>query len=196
MFIRLFWMCLLVPMVGRAQYRFAPGRYTLTNGRSIEGVFKLDVNRISGGRLYQRVDSTHQRRIQLRDVASATLAGRRFLVLEKFRAGVGINEHEVARDLVEVAETGSVELLRYTFTSYHPSAASGPFQYSRSYYARPGGTEALLPYFTRGTEPFWADNTDFAELFPRWPALQARLLLGTVAPDSLAHYVRRYNNSL
>ena len=186
----------LLPGVARAQIAFAPGTYQLANGAT--GAASLKLVLAEGGKptMLTGVKNAKEHSFRTAEVAAFSIEKHRFVRIDnfQFRNGTDINFKEPT--LLEILETGPVELYYY-----HYQVEMGPnFKaHVKLPVLRKPGTNLFFAYApgrTPGFDAKLAPGTFVAALFPADPALQRQFALNAVSRAQLVAAVHAYNQGV
>ena len=179
----------------QAQFKFAPGFYTLTNDSSRhEGPLKFSLaGFIQPAKLRAR-EANGTQTLDLNQVSSFVIDNHQFQRVDDFPFPAGYDDKYDGPIFLELVESGEIELFAYHYT----------FQ-AGNYVAN-----VVLPVLRhRGTTDYAVLNSDdargidvrntpqaresVARLFNKDPELQKRILAGAVLSANVIQYVRAYN---
>lgn len=187
---------LLLPTVARAQYNFAPGTYQLSNGSKGEASLKLQLAEGGSPTMMVGVKNGQERRFRAAEVVAFTVENHRFVRANDFRFLSGTDADFKEPALLEILETGPVELFYY-----HYQVEMGPnFKaHVKLPVLRKAGTSTFFAYSpgrTPGFDPKLAPGTFVAALFAADPVLQRQFATNAVSRAQLAATVRAYNQGV
>lgn len=184
---------LLLP--AQAQFKFAPGSYTLTDGSRHEGTLKFVLAGFLQPAKLKIKEAKGAQGLDLEQVSSFDTDNHRFQRVDDFPFPGGYDSNHGGPVFMELIESGEIELFAYHYT----------FQ-AGNYVA-----EVVLPVLhQQGTSAYSVLNSDDARgidvrntqqaresvalLFDKDPELQKRILAGAVVSANIVQYVRAYNS--
>ena len=187
---------LLLPAQVRAQFNFAPGTYQLANGSKGEASLKLVLAENGSPTMMVGVKNGQERKFRAAEVTTFTVDKHRFVRVDDFRFLSGTDVGFKGPALLELAETGPVELLYY-----HYQVELGPSfkAHVKLPVLRKAGTTAFFAYSSGRTPGFdqkLAPGTFVAALFPADPVLQRQFATNAVGRAQLAAVVHAYNQGV
>ena len=198
---RLFGLFLLLALAGRpgpAFAQFAPtaGTYELASGEKGSATLRLVL--AEGGAPTRLVGTKNGRERTFRSaqVKAFSLADRRFVSVGNFRFHSGTAASSPEPALLEIVETGAVELFNYY---YQVEMGTNFKAHVTLPVLRKVGTGVFFAYApgrTPGFDPKLAPNGFAAALFPADAALQRQLATGSIGRAQLAAAVRAYNQGV
>ncbi|GAB3326633.1 hypothetical protein GCM10027511_36700 [Hymenobacter humi] len=186
----------LLPGLAQAQFNFAPGTYQLANGAKGSASLKLAL--AEGGQPTRMVGikNDDERTFRSAQVVAFTTDGHRFVQIKDFRFRLGTDAGFKDPALLEVLETGAVELFYYYYlVDMGPSITA----HVKLPVLRKAGTTTFFAYSpgrTPGLDPKLAPNGFVASLFPADPVLQKQFAAKAVTRAQLAAVVRAYNQGV
>ncbi|MDQ2795206.1 MAG: hypothetical protein M3Y12_14535 [Bacteroidota bacterium] len=191
-----FWLALLLPAATHAQFIFAPGTYQLANGSKGEASLKLALAENGSPTMMVGVKNGKERRFRAAEVISFTVDNHRFVRANDFRFLSGTDTGFKEPALLEILETGPVELFYYHYqVEMNPSLKA----HVRLPVLRKAGTAAFFAYSpgrTPGFDSKLAPGTFVAALFPADPVLQRQFATNTISKAQLAAAVHAYNQGV
>ena len=192
----LFIAILLLPAAARAQYNFAPGTYQLANGSKGEASLKLQLAEGGSPTMMVGVKNGQERKFRAAEIVAFTVESHRFVRVNDFRFLSGTDADFKEPALLEILETGPVELF-----FYHYQVEMGPnFKaHVKLPVLRKTGTSTFFAYSpgrTPGFDPKLAPGTFVAALFAADPVLQRQFATNAVSRAQLAAVVRAYNQGV
>ena len=186
----------LLPGLGRAQFNLAPGSYQLANGA--KGTASLKLVLAEGGKptMVVGVRNSKERSFRSTEIVEFTTDNHRFVRAHDFRFRSGADAEFKDPVLLEVLETGPVELFYYYYL-----VEMGPNFKAHAKLAvlRKAGTTILFAYSpgrTPGFDQKQAPGTFVAALFPADPVLQRRFATNGVSRTELVAAVHAYNQGV
>lgn len=191
-----FILTMLLPAAAHAQFNFAPGTYQLTNGAKGEASLKIQLAENGSPTMMVGVKNGKERTFRAAEVASFTVEAHRFVRVNEFRFLSGTDADFKEPALLEIVETGSVELFYY-----HYQAELGPSfkAHVKLPVLRKAGTSTFFAYSpgrTPGFDQKLAPGTFVAALFPADPVLQRQFATNGVSRAQLAAAVHAYNQGV
>jgi hypothetical protein len=186
----------LLPAAVRAQYNFAPGTYQLANGSKGEASLKLQLAENGSPTMMVGIKNGKERRFRTAEVTAFTVDNHRFVRANDFRFLSGTDADFKDPALLEILETGPVELFYY-----HYQVEMGPSfkAHVKLPVLRKAGTSTFFAYCpgrTPGFDQKLAPGGFVAALFPADPALQRQFATNAVSRAQLAAAVRAYNQGV
>ena len=187
---------LLRPGTARAQFNFAPGTYQLGNGSKGEASLKLALAENGRPTMMVGVKNGKERRFRAVEVVTFTVENHRFVRVNDLRFPGGTDAGFKKPVLLEIVETGPVELFYY-----HYQVEMGPnFKaHVKLPVLRKAGTGTFFAYSpgrTPGFDQKLAPGTFVAALFPADPVLQRQFATNAVGRAQLAAVVHAYNQGV
>ncbi len=186
----------LLPVVAQAQFNFAPGTYELANGA--KGTASLKLVLAEGGSPTMLIGTKNGREHKFRssEVAAFTIDNHRFIPVANFRFRGGADADFKDPALLEILETGPVELFYYYYL-----VEMGPnfkAHVKLPVLRKPGTTVffAYSPSRTPGFDAKLAPGGFVAALFPADPVLQRQFATNAVSRAQLAAVVHAYNQGV
>ena len=185
-----------LPGVARAQFTFAPGTYQLATGASGAASLKLELAEAGRPTVIVGVKNGKERTFRSAEMTSFTVDGHRFVQAPDFRFRSGADAGFQDPALLEVLETGAVELCYYYYL-----VEMGPnFKaHVKLPVLRKPGTNTFLAYSptrTPGFDSKLAPGTFVAVLFPADPVLQRQFATNSISRAQLLDVVRAYNRGV
>ncbi|MBF9224135.1 hypothetical protein [Hymenobacter ruricola] len=186
----------LLPGLAQAQFILAPGTYQLANGSKGEASLKLMLAENGSPTMMVGVKNGKERRFRAAEVTYFTVENHRFVRVNDFRFLSGTDADFKEPALLEILETGPVELFYY-----HYQVEMGPnFKaHVKLLVLRKAGTPSFLAYApgrTPGFDSKLASGTFVAALFPADPVLQRQFATNGITRAHLADVVRAYNQGV
>jgi hypothetical protein len=187
---------LLLPTAARAQFNFAPGTYQLANGSKGEASLKLTLAENGRPTMMVGVKNGQERKFRAAEVLNFTVENHHFVRVNNFRFFSGTDAGFKEPALLEILETGPVELFYYHYqVEMNPSLKA----HVRLPVLRKAGTPAFFAYSpgrTPGFDQKLAPGTFVAALFPADPVLQRQFATNTISKAQLAAAVHAYNQGV
>lgn len=106
---------ILLPAVARAQFSFAPGTDQLANGSNGEASLKLALAEDGSPTMMVGVKNGKERKFRAAEVTAFTVESYRFMRVNDFRFFSGTDADFKERALLEIIESGPVELFYYYY---------------------------------------------------------------------------------
>ncbi len=187
---------LLAPPAAHAQYALALGTYHLTSGAMGAAEFKLEPAEADHPTRVAGVRDGQTRTFRPEDLSAFTTGEHRFQRQDGFRVRYGFDARYRTPPLLEIVESGPVELFYY---HYIADMGAGMKAYVRLPVLRRASTQAFViysPQRTPGLPAGQGAGTFAATLFAADPALLRRFATNTVKAQELAAVVRAYNQRL
>ena len=186
----------LLPAAAHAQLNFAPGTYQLTNGSKGEALLKLMLAEGGSPTMMAGVKNGKERRFRAAEVTAFTIENHRFVRVNDFRFLSGTDADFKEPALLEIVETGPVELFYY-----HYQVEMGPTfkAHVKLPVLRKAGTSTFFAYApgrTPGFDQKLAPGGFVAALFPADPVLQRQFATNSVSRAQLAAAVHAYNQGV
>ena len=187
---------LVLPRMARAQFNFAPGTYQLANGSKGTASLKLMLAENGSPAMMVGVKNGKERRFRASEITAFTVESHRFVRVSSFRFLSGTDADFKEPALLEILETGPVELFYY-----HYQVEMGPnFKaHVKLPVLRKAGTAPFFAYApgrTPGFDQKLAPGGFVAVLFPADPVLQRQFAANSVNRAQLAAVVRAYNQGV
>ncbi|WP_210517570.1 hypothetical protein [Hymenobacter terricola] len=187
---------LLLPAMARAQFNFAPGNYELTNGSKGEASLKLALAENGSPTMMVGVKNGKERKFRAAEVTAFTIENHRFLRVNDFRFLSGTDADFKEPTLLEILETGPVELFYY----YYQVDMGPNFKAHVTLpVLRKAGTSTFFAYspgHTPGFDQKLAPGAFVAALFPADQALQRQFATNAVSRAHLAAIVHAYDQGV
>ena len=186
----------LLPAAAHAQLNFAPGTYQLTNGSKGEALLKLMLAEGGSPTMMAGVKNGKERRFRAAEVTAFTIENHRFVRVNDFRFLSGTDADFKEPALLEIVETGPVELFYY-----HYQVEMGPTfkAHVKLPVLRKAGTSTFFAYApgrTPGFDQKLAPGGFVAALFPADPVLQRQFATNSISRAQLAAAVHAYNQGV
>ena len=186
----------LLPAAAHAQFQFAPGTYQLANGSKGEASLKLALAEGGSTTMMVGIKNGKERRFRTAEVTAFTVDNHRFVRVNDFRFLSGTDTDFKEPALLEILETGPVELFYY-----HYQVDMGPnFKaHVKLPVLRKAGTSTFFAYSpsrSPGFDQKLAPGGFVAALFPADPVLQQQFAINAVPRAQLAAVVHAYNQKL
>lgn len=186
----------LLPTVARAQFSFAPGTYQLANGSQGEASLKLALAEGGSPTMMVGVKNGKERRFRAAEVTAFTVENHRFVRVNDFRLLSGTDADFKEPALLEILESGPVELFYYY---YQVEMGTNFKAHVKLPVLRKAGTSTFFAYSpgrTPGFDQKLAPGGFVAALFPADPVLQRQFATNAVSRAQLAAAVRAYNQGV
>ena len=184
---------MFLPAAARAQFALAPGTYQLANGSKGEASLKLALAENGSPTMMVGVKNGRERRFRAAEVTAFTIENHRFVRVNDFRFLSGTDADFKEPALLEILETGPVELFYY----YYQVEMSTNFKaHVKLPVLRKAGTSTFFAYSpgrTPGFDQKLAPGTFVAALFPADPVLQRQFATNAIGRAQLAAAVHAYN---
>ena len=187
---------LLLPWSGHAQFNFAPGTYQLANGSKGEASLKLVLAENGSPTTMVGVKNGKERRFRASEVTAFTVESHRFVRVSNFRFLSGTDADFKEPALLEILETGPVELFYYHYQVEMGPNFKAHVKLPVLRKAGAGPFFAYAPGRTPGFDPKLAPGGFVAALFPADPMLQRQFATNAVGRAQLAAVVRAYNQGV
>lgn len=187
---------LLPPTAARAQYNFAPGTYQLANGSKGEASLKLALAENGSPTMMVGVKNGKERRFRAAEVTAFTVENHRFVRVNDFRFLSGTDADFREPALLEILETGPVELFYY---HYQVEMGTNFKAHVKLPVLRKAGTSTFFAYSpgrTPGFDQKLAPGGFVAALFPADLVLQRQFATNAVSRAQLAAAVHAYNQGV
>lgn len=185
-----------VVLSAQAQFQFAPGTYTLTDGSIHEGSLKFVLTNFRQPAKLKIKDAKGNQNVDLKYVNSFTIDNHSFQRIDEFPYPGGYDSDHDGPVFMELIESGEIEIFAYNYI----------FQAGSNYIAF-----ITVPVLRRkGTTDYAVLNSDnvhgidvrdtpraresVALLFSKDSELQRRVLAGAVLSANIVQYVRAYNS--
>ena len=184
---------LLWPDLAQAQFNFAPGTYQLANGAKGSASLKLVLAENGSPTMMVGIRNSRERKFRSTELTAFTIENHRFITVNDFRFRSGTDADFKDPALLEMLETGPVELFYY-----HYQAEMGPSfkAHVKLPVLRKAGTTTFFAYApgrTPGFDQKLAPGGFVASLFPADPVLQRQFATNSVSRAQLAVVVHAYN---
>jgi hypothetical protein len=187
---------LLLSTSARAQYAFAPGTYQLTNGSKGEASLKLMLAENGSPTMMVGVKNGKERKFRAAEVTSFTVDSHRFVRVNDFRFLSGTDADFKEPALLEILETGPVELFYY---HYQVEMGTNFKAHVKLPMLRKAGTNTFFAYSpgrTPGFDQKLAPGTFVAALFPADVVLQRQFATNGISRAQLVAAVHAYNQGV
>jgi len=187
---------LFLPDIARAQFSFAPGTYQLATGAKGAASLKLMLAENGSPTMMVGVKNGKERRFRTSEVTAFTVESHRFVRVIDFRFRSGADAQFSDPVLLEVLETGPVELFYYY---YQVEMGTNFKALVKLPVLRKSGTNVFFAYapgHTPGFDAKLAPGGFVAALFPADPVLQRRFATNGVSRAQLVDAVRAYNQGV
>ena len=187
---------LLWPALAQAQFNFAPGTYQLANGAKGSASLKLVLAESGSPTMMVGIKNGRERKFRSTELTAFTIENHRFITVNDFRFRSGTDADFKDPALLEILETGPVELFYY-----HYQAELGPSfkAHVKLPVLRKSGTTTFFAYApgrTPGFDQKLAPGGFVASLFPADPVLQRQFATNSVSRAQLAAVVHAYNQGV
>ena len=187
---------LLWPALAQAQFNFAPGTYQLANGAKGSASLKLVLAENGSPTMMVGIKNGRERKFRSTELTAFTIENHRFITVNDFRFRSGTDADFKDPALLEILETGPVELFYY-----HYQAELGPSfkAHVKLPVLRKSGTTTFFAYApgrTPGFDQKLAPGGFVAALFPADPVLQRQFATNSVSRAQLAAVVHAYNQGV
>ena len=187
---------ILLPAVARAQFNFAPGTYHLANGSKGEASLKLALAENGSPTMMVGVKNGKERKFRAAEVTAFTVENHRFVRVNDFRFFSGTDADFREPALLEILETGPVELFYYY---YQVDMGTNFKAHVKLPVLRKAGTSTFFAYSpdrTPGFDQKLAPGGFVAALFPADPVLQRQFAINGISRAQLAAAVHAYNQGV
>ncbi len=186
----------LAPVRAWAQFNFAPGTYDLTNRAKGAASLKLVLAEAGRPTVVAGVRNGRERTFRSAELSSFTIGDHRFIRANEFRFRSGADAEFNEPTLLEVVETGPVELCYYYYL-----VEGGPnFKaHVKLPVLRKAGSSTFFAYSpgrTPGFDQKLAPGGFVASLFPADPVLQRQFATNGIGRAQLAAAVHAYNQGV
>ena len=187
---------LLLPGAARAQFALAPGTYELANGSAGTALLKLVLAEGGQPTVLTGVRGGKPRTFRSAEMNTFTIGNQRFVRADNFRFRYGEDAAFTDPVLLEILETGPVELFHYYYlVNMGPNFKA----HVKLPVLRKPGTTAFFAYSpgrTPGFDAKLAPGTFVAALFPADPVLQRQFATNGISRAQLIAAVRAYNQGV
>lgn len=193
------WCCfalLWLPQLARAQFNLAPGTYQLANGSKGEASLKLALAENGRPTMMVGVKNGKERKFRAAEVTAFTVENHRFVRVNDFRFLSGTDADFREPALLEIAESGPVELFYYY---YQVEMGTNFKAHVKLPVLRKAGTNTFFAYSpgrSPGFDQKLAPGGFVAALFPADPVLQRQFATNAVGRAQLAAVVHAYNQGV
>lgn len=185
-----------LPGVALAQFNFAPGTYQLATGAKGAASLKLVLAEGGSPTTIVGVKNGKERRFRSSEVVAFTVDNHRFVQAKDFRFRSGADADFQDPAILELLETGPVELYYY----YYLVEMGTNFKaHVKLPVLRKAGTAAFFAYSpgrTPGFDSKLAPGTFVTALFPADPVLQRQFVTNGITRAQLPDVVRAYNQGV
>ena len=186
----------LLPAAAHAQFNFAPGTYQLANGSKGEASLKLALAENGSPTMMVGVKNGKERRFRAAEVTAFTIENHRFVRVNDFRFLSGTDADFKEPALLEILETGPVELFYY---HYQVEMGTNFRAHVKLPVLRKAGSTTFFAYSpsrTPGFDQKLAPGGFVAALFPADLVLQRQFATNSVSRAQLAAVVHAYNQGV
>ena len=186
----------LLPAAAHAQFNFAPGTYQLANGSKGEASLKLALAEGGSPTMMVGVKNGKERKFRAAEVTAFTVDNHRFVRVNDFRFRSGTDADFKEPALLEILETGPVELFYY---HYQVEMGTNFKAHVKLPVLRKAGTSTFFAYSpgrTPGFDQKLAPGGFVAALFPADLVLQRQFATNSVSRAQLAAVVHAYNQGV
>ena len=187
---------LLWPALAQAQFNFAPGTYQLANGAKGSASLKLVLAENGSPTMMVGIKNGRERKFRSTELTAFTIENHRFITVNDFRFRSGTDADFKDPALLEILETGPVELFYY---HYQAELGSSFKAHVKLPVLRKSGTTTFFAYApgrTPGFDQKLAPGGFVAALFPTDPVLQRQFATNSVSRAQLAAVVHAYNQGV
>ena len=187
---------LILPVGAQAQFIFAPGTYELANGAKGTASLKLVLAEGGSPTMMVGMKNGRERKFRSAEVAAFTIEKHRFIKVNNFRFLSGTDAEFKDPALLEILETGPVELYLYY---YQVEMGTNFKAHVKLSVLRKGGTTTFFAYApgrTPGFDQKLAPGGFVAALFPADLVLQRQFATNSVSRAQLAAVVHAYNQGV
>jgi hypothetical protein len=186
----------LLPSMALAQFNFAPGTYQLATGATGTASLKLVLAEGGSPTTVVGVKNGKERRFRSSEMAAFSVDNHRFVQAKDIRFRSGADAGFQDPTLLEILETGPVELYYY----YYLVEMGTNFKaHVKLPVLRKPGTNTFFAYSpgrTPGFDAKLAPGTFVAALFPADPVLQRQFATNSITRAQLTDVVRAYNQGV
>lgn len=187
---------LLLPGIAQAQFSFAPGTYQLASGATGTASLKLVLAEGGAPTMVAGIKNGRERKFRSTEMTNFTIGQQRFVQASNFRFRSGTDADFTDPSILEVLETGAVELFYY----YYQVEMGPNFKaHVKLPVLRKPGTATFFAYSpgrTPGFDSKLAPGTFVAALFPADPVLQRQFATNSITRAQLTDVVRAYNRGV
>ena len=186
----------LLPAAAHAQFNFAPGTYQLANGSKGEASLRLMLAEGGSPTMMAGVKNGKERKFRAAEVTAFTVDNHRFVRVNDFRFRSGTDADFKEPALLEILETGPVELFYY---HYQVEMGTNFKAHVKLPVLRKAGTSTFFAYSpgrTPGFDQKLAPGGFVAALFPADLVLQRQFATNSVSRAQLAAVVHAYNQGV
>ncbi|MBD2768584.1 hypothetical protein IC235_11870 [Hymenobacter sp. BT664] len=186
----------LLPGMAMAQFNLALGTYELANGSKGEAELKLVLAQEGKPTVVMGVKNGNKRTFRTSEINAFTIDNHSFITIKDFRFRSGSDADFKDPVLLEILETGPVELYYYYYL-----VEMGPnFKaHAKLPVLRKTGTNVFFAYSptrTPGFDQKLAPGTFVAALFPADPVLQRKFAINGIPHAQLRAAVHAYNEGV
>ena len=184
------------PRSAQAQFNFAPGTYQLANGAKGTASLKLVLAENGSPTMMVGIKNGRERKFRSTEITAFTVENHRFFKVDGFRFRSGTDADFKDPVLLEILETGPVELFYYY---YQVEMGTNFKAHVKLPVLRKAGTTTFFAYApgrTPGFDQKLAPGGFVASLFPADPVLQRQFATNSVSRAQLAAVVRAYNQGV
>ena len=186
----------LLPSVARAQFAFAPGSYQTVSGEKGAAQFKLVLAENGAPTTVVGSRNGRERKFRVSELTTVTIDTHQFIRVDNFRFLSGTDADFKGPALLEILETGPVELYNYY---YQVEMGTNFKAHVKLPVLRKAGTTLFFAYApgrTPGFDQKLAPGGFVAALFPADPVLQRQFATNAVSRAQLAAVVHAYNEGV
>ena len=186
----------LLPDIARAQFNFAPGTYQLANGAKGEASLKIVLAESGKPTVIVGSKNDRERTFRSSEMVEFTTGTHHFVRAANFRFRSGTDAEFTDPTLLEVVETGPVELFYYY---YQVEMGTNFKAHVTLPVLRKAGSPVFLAYApgrTPGFDQKLAPGGFVAALFPADLVLQRRFATNGISRAELAAVVHAYNQGV
>ena len=186
----------LLPGVARAQFAFAPGTYQLANGEKGAAQFKLVLAENGAPTAVVGSRNGRERKFRVAELTALTIDTHRFIRADDFRFLSGTDADFKGPALLEILESGPVELYYYY---YQVDMGTNFKAHVKLPVLRKAGSSVFFAYapgHTPGFDQKLAPGGFVAALFPADLVLQRQFATNAVSRAQLGAVVRAYNQGV
>ncbi|MCC3154680.1 hypothetical protein Q3A66_16820 [Hymenobacter sp. BT770] len=187
---------MLLPGLAQAQFKFAPGTYELANGAKGTASLKLVLAAGGSPTMVVGVKNGREHKFRSNEITAFTIDGHRFVQAANFRFRSGDDAGFQDPAILEIVETGKVELFYYYY-----QVTMGPnfLAHVKLHVLRKPGTNTFFAYNpgrSPGFDSKLAPGTFVAALFPADPVLQRKFATNGISLAQLPAAVHAYNQGV
>ena len=185
-----------LPGLARAQFSFAPGTYELANGAKGAASLKLVLAEGGSPTMMVGIKNGRERTFRSAEITTFTVENHRFVKVNDFRFLSGTDAAFKEPALLEILESGPVELFYY----YYLVDMGANFKaHVKLPVLRKSGTTTFFAYSpsrSPGFDQKLAPGAFVAALFPADPVLQRQFATNGISRAQLAAAVHAYNQGV